>query len=89
MNSIHHRRGKTVNMTTRPFRPAETIPATRVGSLVVADSPFMLKILAQNLRDAGDFDLVGTATRAHQALRHVSAVSPEWAHSQRLFPDWS
>ena len=87
MNSIHHRRGRTVNMTTRPFRPAETIPATRVGSLVVADSPFMLKILAQTLRDAGDFDLVGTATRAHQALRHVSAVSPELVLMDIEMPD--
>ena len=41
------------------------------------DSPFMLKILVQTLEEAGDFDLVGTATNAFQALRHMSALSPE------------
>ena len=78
MNGIRgfHRRGKTVAMDAHPLRSVETIPA-RVRSLVVADSPFMLKILAQTLRDAGDFDLVGTATHAYQALQHMSTLSPE------------
>jgi DNA-binding NarL/FixJ family response regulator len=37
----------------------------------------MLKILAQTLEEAGAFDIVGSATDAYQALRHVSALSPE------------
>ncbi len=37
----------------------------------------MLKILAQILEETDLFDLVGTATDAYQALRHVSALSPE------------
>src|SRR6266446_7289354 len=49
----------------------------RIRTLVVDDSPLMLKILAQILEEAGNFDLVGTATDAYQALRHVSALSPE------------
>src|SRR6266446_1274227 len=49
----------------------------RIRTLVVDDSPFMLKILAQILEETDFFDLVGTATDANQALRHVSALSPE------------
>jgi len=37
----------------------------------------MLKVLAQSLEEAGNFDLVGTATDGCQALRQVSALSPE------------
>jgi CheY-like chemotaxis protein len=50
---------------------------TRVTTLVVDDSPFMLKILTQILEAAGDFDLVGTATNGCQALRYVSMLSPD------------
>ena len=64
-------------MNTHPLQPVEPILATRVRTVVVDNSPFMLKILAQTLEEAGDFDLVGTATDAYQALRHVSALSPE------------
>ena len=64
-------------MKTHPLRPLEPTPATRVRTVVADDSPFMLKILAQTLEEAGDFDLVGTATNACQALRQVSALSPE------------
>src|SRR6266436_8323497 len=49
----------------------------RISTLIVDDSPFMLKILAQILEETDLFDLVGTATDAYQALRHVSALSPE------------
>jgi len=49
----------------------------RIRTLIVDDSPFMLKILAQILEETDLFDLVGTATDAYQALRHVSALSPE------------
>jgi len=79
MNSIHflHRRGQPVAMKTHPLQPVKPIPATRVRTVVVDDSPFMLKILAQTLEEAGGFDLVGTATDAYQALRHVSALTPE------------
>ena len=44
---------------------------------MVDDSPMMLKTLAQILEQAGNFDLVGTATNGCQALRHVSELSPE------------
>jgi len=64
-------------MNPHPLQPVELIPVARVKTVVVDDSPFMLKILAQTLEEAGDFDLVGTATDAYQALRHVSALTPE------------
>ena len=64
-------------MKTHALLPVEPIPAARVRTVVVDDSPFMLKILAQTLEEAGEFDLVGTATNAYQALRHVSALWPE------------
>jgi len=44
---------------------------------VVDDSPFMVKILAQILEEAGNFDLVGSTSDGCQALRYVSMLSPE------------
>jgi CheY-like chemotaxis protein len=64
-------------MNTRALDRAKAVSDTRVRTLVVDDSPFMLKILAQVLEEAGNFDLVGTATDGCQALRHVSMLSPE------------
>ena len=64
-------------MNTHSLQPAEPMPATRIRTVVVDDSPLMLKILAQILEEAGGFDLVGSATNGYQALRHVSALSPE------------
>ena len=64
-------------MNTHSLQPAEPIPATRIRTVVVDDSPLMLKILVQALDEAGDFDLIGSATNGYQALRHVSALSPE------------
>ena len=64
-------------MNQHLLQPVDPIPATRVRTVVADDSPFMLKILAQTLEEAGGFDLVGTATDAYQALRHVLALSPE------------
>jgi CheY-like chemotaxis protein len=64
-------------MKTREANQTETIPGTRIRTLVVDDSPFMLKILAQTLEEAGDFDLVGTASNGHQALSYASTLSPE------------
>ena len=61
-------------MNTHQLQPVDPIPATRIRTVVVDDSPFMLKILAQTLEEAGDFDLVGSATDTYQALRQVSAV---------------
>jgi CheY-like chemotaxis protein len=64
-------------MNKRALDRAEVLFNTRVRTLVVDDSPFMLKILAQILEEAGNFDLVGTATNGCQALRYVSMLSPE------------
>jgi DNA-binding NarL/FixJ family response regulator len=64
-------------MNTRPINLAEMLSNTRVRTLVVDDSPLMLKVLAQFLEKAGGFDLVGTAINGCQALRHVAALSPE------------
>ncbi len=49
---------------------------TGIKTLVVDDSPLMLKILAKILEEAGGFDLVGTATDGWQALRDVWTLSP-------------
>jgi len=49
----------------------------RIRTLVVDDSPSMLKLLAQILKQMANFDLVGTATNGGQALRQVSALSPD------------
>ena len=55
----------------------ENTPGTPIRALVVDDSPFMVKVLAQILEVAGNFDLVGTATDGCQGLRYVSLLSPE------------
>jgi len=66
-----------VVMNTRTVKQAEDIPGTRIRTLVVDDSPFMLKVLAQTLEAVAGFDLVGTATDGRQALRYVSMLSPD------------
>ena len=62
--------------TNSPFSP-EAAPRTRIRTLIADDSPAMLKLVALSLKRAGNFDLVGSATNASQALRYVSALSPE------------
>jgi len=64
-------------MNTNPRHGTKAVPQTGVTTLVVNDSPFMLKTLSQILERAGKFDLVGTATNGGQALRYVSMLSPE------------
>ena len=64
-------------MNPRMLRVAEATSTTRIRTVVVDDSPSMLKRLARILKAAGNFDLVGTATNGWQALRQVSALSPE------------
>jgi two-component system chemotaxis response regulator CheB len=64
-------------MNTHPRNRTKAISHTRLTTLVVDDSPFMLKILTQILKAAGDFDLVGSATNGGQALRYVSMLSPD------------
>ena len=64
-------------MNTCTVKQAEDIPGTRIRTLVVDDSPFMLKALAQTLEAVAGFDLVGTATDGRQALRYVSMLSPD------------
>jgi DNA-binding NarL/FixJ family response regulator len=49
----------------------------------------MLKILAQILEQARDFDLVGSATDAYQALRHMAALSPQLVLMDIHFPGLS
>ena len=61
-------------MNTHRWNTAKAPFQTSVTTLVVDDSPFMLKTLSQILRGAGDFDLVGTATDGCQALRYVSMI---------------
>jgi len=48
-----------------------------IRTLLVDDSPFMLKVLAQILAHEGNFTLVGAATDGCQALRRVLALSPD------------
>ena len=50
---------------------------TSIRTLLVDDSPMMLKLLALILKRAGGFEIVGSATNASQALSYVSALSPE------------
>jgi len=64
-------------MNTCTLKQTGDIPATRIKTLVVDDSPFMLKILAQTVEAAGRFDLIGSATEGHQALRYVSMLTPD------------
>ena len=64
-------------MNKRALDRAEAVSDTRVRTLMVDDSPFMLKILAQILEEAGNFDLVGTAIDGRQAVRYVSMLSPD------------
>lgn len=64
-------------MKTRLPNPAKALADRRVRTLVVDDSPLLLKILSQILEEAGAFELVGTATDGHQALRQAAALSPE------------
>ena len=64
-------------MNGRPLNLAEATSDTSVRTLVVDDSPIMLKALSRILAEAGNFDLVGTATDGWQAVRYVSALSPE------------
>ena len=60
---------------------------TRIRTLVVDDSPFMLKILAQTVEAAGDFELVGSATDGRQALRYISTLSPDLVLTDLHMPE--
>jgi len=65
-------------ITTRAERRTEPVRShSRIKTLVVNDSPLMLKTLTQILKQVANFDLVGTATNGCQALRQVSALSPD------------
>ncbi len=64
-----------MNTQTRDTIGAKSV--ARVTTLVVDDSPLMLKALSQILEQTGNFDLVGSATDGCQALRHVSLLSPD------------
>jgi DNA-binding NarL/FixJ family response regulator len=64
-------------MNTQAIHSAEATPRNRVKTLLVDDSPLMLKVVAEILKHAGDFDLIGTASNGLQALRYVRMLSPE------------
>jgi len=65
-------------IATKAERPTEPVTLhSRIRTLVVDDSPFMLKTIAQILKQAAYLDLVGTATNGLQALRLVSALLPD------------
>jgi len=66
-HSVLKRRARLQSRTLRP----------RIRTLVVNDSPLMLKTLAKILKQTANFDLVGTATNGCQTLRQVSALSPD------------
>jgi CheY-like chemotaxis protein len=51
--------------------------STAIRTLLVDDSPAMLKLIALILKRAGNVDLVGSATNGSQALRYVAALSPD------------
>jgi CheY-like chemotaxis protein len=50
---------------------------SRIKTLIVDDSPLMLRILSQILEGTGGFDVVGSAVDGWQALRSVLALSPQ------------
>ena len=62
--------------TFTPNQPAVT-PEAGIKTLLVDDSPFMLKMLAQTLEEAGAFDLIGSAMDGAKGLRYVSMLSPD------------
>ena len=64
-------------MNACAVKEAGDIPETRIKTLVVDDSPFMLKILAQTVEAAGKFELIGSAADGRQALRYVSMLMPD------------
>lgn len=66
-----------VHLCPAPPNAAGPSSEGRIKTLVVDDSPLMLKILAQILEDLGDFDLIGTAPDGCRALHYVTALSPE------------
>jgi len=48
-----------------------------IRTLLVNDSPFMLKTLARILAQEGNITVVGAATDGRQALQYTLALSPE------------
>jgi CheY-like chemotaxis protein len=58
------------NLAGAPFN-------ARVRTLIVDDSPRTVKVIAQTLKDVGNFDLVGAAIDERQALPYVSALYPD------------
>ena len=65
-------------MNKRALDRAEAVSDTRVRTLMVDDSPFMLKILAQILEEAGNFDLVGTQPMALRRFARLRPCRPIW-----------
>ena len=64
-------------VNTNSFYSAETVSGRSIRTLIVDDSPAILKLVALILKRVGNFDLVGSATNGSQALKYVCALSPE------------
>jgi DNA-binding NarL/FixJ family response regulator len=65
-------------MRPHPYRLPEDKSRTEIiRTLLVDDSPFMLKTLAQILAREGNFTVVGAATDGCQALRYALALAPD------------
>ena len=62
--------------TNSPYS-ADAAPRTSIRTLIVDDSPAILKLVTLILGQAGRVDLIGSATNGAQALKYVCALSPE------------
>src|ERR1017187_2043615 len=64
-------------MNENPLNNTGAKPVKRIKTLLVDNSPLMLKVVAEVLEQAGNFNLIGSATNGCQALRYVLMLSPE------------
>jgi len=64
-------------MNPQPLHLAETVAVHGIKTLLVDDSPLMLKVVAEILKQAGNFDLIGSASNGYQAVRYARMLSPE------------
>jgi DNA-binding NarL/FixJ family response regulator len=72
----HRHRGDRL-MKTQSHGLEKASSRTGIRTLIVDDSPLMLKILVQILGQVDGFELVGTASDGRQALRSVLTLAPD------------